>query len=169
VFYVVFSHRACRDVIYHRDFILTYGKHSSHIVFGWVMTSGYGLQVACVLMFHLQQDDFPVDTHVSMSLSVSDKNGCHCRNQRMFPGNVLQIQILQIARTLGWVPEGADAKKSYLHLNRRIPNELKFDLNCLLFTHGKMCNGCSTKLGKHEKKDSIKKRCPLLNYCNNSG
>ncbi|KAJ8452397.1 hypothetical protein Cgig2_006202 [Carnegiea gigantea] len=96
--------------------------------------------VACVLMFHLQQDDFPVDTH-----------------------------ILQIAKTLGWVPEGADAKKAYLHLNCRIPNELKFDLNCLLFTHGKMCNGCSTKLGKHEKKDSIKKPCPLLNFCNNSG
>lgn len=96
--------------------------------------------VACVLMFHLQQDDFPVDTH-----------------------------ILQIAKTLGWVPGGADAKKAYLHLNCRIPNELKFDLNCLLFTHGKMCNGCSTKLGKHEKKDSIKKPCPLLNYCNNCG
>lgn len=96
--------------------------------------------VACVLMFHLQQDDFPVDTH-----------------------------ILQIAKTLGWVPEGADAKKAYLHLNRRIPDELKFDLNCLLFTHGKMCNGCSTKMGKQEKKNSIKRPCPLLNFCKNSG
>lgn len=92
--------------------------------------------VACVLMFHLQQDDFPVDTH-----------------------------ILQIATTLGWVPEGADAKKTYLHLNQRIPNELKFDLNCLLFTHGKMCNRCSTKMGKQEKKESVSKPCPLLNYC----
>ncbi|XP_010678690.2 putative DNA glycosylase At3g47830 [Beta vulgaris subsp. vulgaris] len=92
--------------------------------------------VACVLMFHLQQNDFPVDTH-----------------------------ILQIATTLGWVPKGADAKKTYLHLNQRIPNELKFDLNCLLFTHGKMCNRCSTKVGKQEKKESVNKFCPLLNHC----
>ncbi|KAA8542626.1 hypothetical protein F0562_023875 [Nyssa sinensis] len=62
--------------------------------------------VACVLMFHLQQDDFPVDTHV-----------------------------FQIAKSLSWVPAEADRKKTYLHLNQRIPNELKFDLNCLLFTH----------------------------------
>ncbi|CAO2818261.1 unnamed protein product [Amaranthus hypochondriacus] len=95
--------------------------------------------IACVLMFHLQQDDFPVDTHV-----------------------------LQIATTLGWVPEGADAKKTYLHLNRRIPNELKFDLNCLLFTHGKICNRCSTKVGKQEKKESVNKPCPLLNHCKKS-
>ncbi|XP_021719007.1 putative DNA glycosylase At3g47830 isoform X2 [Chenopodium quinoa] len=92
--------------------------------------------VACVLMFHLQLDDFPVDTH--------------------------------IATTLGWVPEGADAKKTYLHLNRRIPNELKFDLNCLLFTHGKMCNRCSTKTVKQEKKESVNKPCPLLNHCKKS-
>ncbi|KAL2936089.1 hypothetical protein RDABS01_019207 [Bienertia sinuspersici] len=95
--------------------------------------------VACVLMFHLQQDDFPVDTH-----------------------------ILQIATTLGWVPEGADAKKTYLHLNQKIPNELKFDLNCLLFSHGKLCNRCSLKVGKQGKKESVNKHCPLLNHCKNS-
>lgn len=27
------------------------------------------LQVACVLMFYLQKDDFPVDTHVSTSFN----------------------------------------------------------------------------------------------------
>lgn len=27
-------------------------------------------QVACVLMFNLQQDDFPVDTHVSWLLTI---------------------------------------------------------------------------------------------------
>ncbi|XVF50265.1 hypothetical protein PTKIN_Ptkin04bG0082400 [Pterospermum kingtungense] len=62
--------------------------------------------VACVLMFNLQQDDFPVDTHV-----------------------------FEIARAIGWVPAIADRNKTYLHLNQRIPNELKFDLNCLLYTH----------------------------------
>ncbi|XP_074316304.1 putative DNA glycosylase At3g47830 [Silene latifolia] len=92
--------------------------------------------VACVLLFHLQLDDFPVDTH-----------------------------ILQIAKTLHWVPEAADAKKTYVHLNQRIPKELKFDLNCLLFTHGKMCNRCSTKVGKRDKKENVGKPCPLLNHC----
>ncbi|KAL2321880.1 hypothetical protein Fmac_026259 [Flemingia macrophylla] len=72
--------------------------------------------VACVLMFNLQQDDFPVDTH-----------------------------IFEIAKTIGWVPAVADRNKSYLHLNQRIPNELKFDLNCLLYTHGKLCRKCSGK------------------------
>ncbi|GJR81233.1 putative DNA glycosylase [Tanacetum coccineum] len=62
--------------------------------------------VACVLMFNLQMDDFPVDTHV-----------------------------FQIAKAIGWVPLDADTPKTYLHLNMRIPDELKFDLNCLLFTH----------------------------------
>ncbi|GAB2213201.1 hypothetical protein Droror1_Dr00021222 [Drosera rotundifolia] len=91
--------------------------------------------VACVLMFHLQKDDFPVDTH-----------------------------IFQIAKTLGWVPAAADTKKTYLHLNRQIPDELKFDLNCLLFTHGKVCSGCAIRKNKQEKKDSSMKSCPLLKY-----
>ncbi|XP_021900883.1 putative DNA glycosylase At3g47830 isoform X2 [Carica papaya] len=77
--------------------------------------------VACVLMFHLQQDDFPVDTHV-----------------------------FEIAKAIGWVPATADRNKTYLHLNRRIPNELKFDLNCLLYTHGKCCSKC-TKKGTNQK------------------
>ncbi|KAL7222908.1 hypothetical protein ACSBR1_024569 [Camellia fascicularis] len=92
--------------------------------------------VACVLMFQLQKDDFPVDTHV-----------------------------FQIAKAIGWVPEAADTKKTYLHLNRRIPNELKFDLNCLLFTHGKLCQKCTKRGGNPQKRESYDNSCPLLNYC----
>ncbi|XP_056170992.1 putative DNA glycosylase At3g47830 [Syzygium oleosum] len=104
--------------------------------------------VACVLMFHLQQDDFPVDTHV-----------------------------FEIAKTIGWIPTTADRNKAYLHLNQRIPSELKFDLNCLLFTHGKMCHRCgkrkdSQQCGKRKdsqhREESPGKACPLLNYCKNS-
>lgn len=89
--------------------------------------------VACVLMFNLQRDDFPVDTHV-----------------------------LQIAKAIGWVPVVADTKKTYLHLNQRIPDELKFDLNCLLFTHGKICKKCTSKRCDQGKNESDS--CPLLNY-----
>ncbi|PSR95853.1 DNA glycosylase [Actinidia chinensis var. chinensis] len=93
--------------------------------------------VACVLMFQLQRDDFPVDTHV-----------------------------FQIAKAIGWVPEVADTKKTYLHLNQRIPNELKFDLNCLLFTHGKLCQKCTKRGGNQQKRESYDNSCPLLSYCN---
>ncbi|OWM90470.1 putative DNA glycosylase At3g47830 [Punica granatum] len=95
--------------------------------------------VACVLMFNLQQDDFPVDTHV-----------------------------FEIAKRMGWVPSGADRNKTYLHLNRRIPDELKFDLNCLLFTHGKLCFECSKRKEKPRRKESLPISCPLLNYCETS-
>ncbi|XP_019197189.1 PREDICTED: putative DNA glycosylase At3g47830 isoform X2 [Ipomoea nil] len=102
--------------------------------------SGVGPKtVACVLMFHLNQDDFPVDTHV-----------------------------FQIARTIGWVPAEANVKKTYLHLNQRIPNELKFDLNCLLYTHGKACRECSGKGSYKAEVDSNQQPCPLLKYVSSS-
>ncbi|KAL9170743.1 hypothetical protein ABFS82_04G166700 [Erythranthe guttata] len=92
--------------------------------------------VSCVLMFHLQHDDFPVDTHV-----------------------------FQIAKTMGWIPSSANIKNTYLHLNKQIPDELKFDLNCLLYmTHGKICKQCSNKkLGK-KNKETEDLGCPLLAY-----
>ncbi|KAJ7945917.1 Protein ROS1 [Quillaja saponaria] len=102
--------------------------------------------VACVLMFNLQHDDFPVDTHV-----------------------------FQIAKAIGWVPAVADRNKSYLHLNQRIPDELKFDLNCLLYTHGKLCRKCIKEGSSQQKKKCNDNKeqercnsCPLLNYCKNS-
>ncbi|KAF6159837.1 hypothetical protein GIB67_032921 [Kingdonia uniflora] len=87
--------------------------------------------VACLLMFHLQFDDFPVDTHV-----------------------------FRITKFMGWVPADADREKTYLHLNKRIPDELKFDLNCLLVTHGKICLTCSKKLTDQNSKSS-NASCPL--------
>ncbi|XP_042499456.1 putative DNA glycosylase At3g47830 [Macadamia integrifolia] len=90
--------------------------------------------VACVLMFHLQQDDFPVDTHV-----------------------------FRITKAIGWVPGQADREKAYLHLNKRIPNELKFDLNCLFVTHGKLCHMCGKK-GHNQQRISCGRPCPLSKY-----
>ncbi|WOL13810.1 DNA glycosylase [Canna indica] len=92
--------------------------------------------VACVLMFHLQQDDFPVDTHV-----------------------------YRITRDIGWIPIKADREQAYLHLNDRIPNDLKFDLNCLLVTHGRLCRRCAIKGVNQKTKDAYQASCPLTEYC----
>lgn len=65
---------------------------------------------------------------------------------------------------MGWVPAVADVKSTYLHLNQRIPPELKFDLNCLLYTHGKVCRRCSNgKVGQKNKEVEVG-GCPLLAY-----
>ncbi|XP_052159099.1 putative DNA glycosylase At3g47830 [Oryza glaberrima] len=91
--------------------------------------------VACVLMFYLQKDDFPVDTHV-----------------------------LRITNAIGWVPATASRERAYLHLNSKIPDDLKFDLNCLFVTHGKLCQSCSKKLGG-QKTTGSNSMCPLASYC----
>ncbi|EOA24469.1 hypothetical protein CARUB_v10017731mg [Capsella rubella] len=92
--------------------------------------------VSCVLMFNLQHNDFPVDTHV-----------------------------FEIAKALGWVPKTADRNKTYVHLNRRIPDELKFDLNCLLYTHGKLCSNCKKNVGKPKAKAKAKEASPSPDNC----
>lgn len=74
------------------------------------------------------------------------------------------LQVIQIGKAIGWVPAVADRKKAYLHLNRRIPDELKFDLNCLLFTHGKLCHACTLKGANQKRKESQESSCPLLTY-----
>ncbi|KAJ0240331.1 putative DNA glycosylase [Hirschfeldia incana] len=91
--------------------------------------------VSCVLMFNLQHNDFPVDTHV-----------------------------FEISKALGWVPKTADRNRTYVHLNRRIPDELKFDLNCLLYTHGKLCGNCKKNVAKPKAKVPSSADCPLLGF-----
>lgn len=77
--------------------------------------------VSCVLMFNLQRDDFPVDTHV-----------------------------WHIAKRLGWVPSGASRETTYEHLNHIITEEHKYALHVLMVEHGKRCRLCS-KGGKLQK------------------
>ncbi|KAH6758372.1 hypothetical protein C2S51_018607 [Perilla frutescens var. frutescens] len=107
--------------------------------FEWVLEGIHGdpsvdeLKVSCVLMFNLQHDDFPVDTHV-----------------------------FQIAKRMGWVPAVADVKTTYLHLN--LPPELKFDLNCLLYTYGKLRGRCSNRKVGGKNKEAKNEDCPLLAY-----
>lgn len=78
------------------------------------------------------------------------------------------FQIFQISKSIGWLPAMSDLKKAYIHLNSRIPDDLKFDLNCLLFTHGKICRRCSKKGDSRSSGGTCSSPCPLLAYCNDA-
>ncbi|THH13004.1 hypothetical protein EW146_g7174 [Bondarzewia mesenterica] len=68
---------------------------------------------ACVLLFCLGRDSFAVDTHV-----------------------------YRLSRLLGWVPAKADRVQAQMHLDVRVPNELKYALHVLMVQHGRACKGC---------------------------
>ena len=85
--------------------------------------------VSCVLMFTLGRAEFPVDTHV-----------------------------WHIAKKLRWVPPAATRETTYEHLNRRVPDDLKYDLHVLLVDHGKRCRKCC-KDGRLQKESHGD--CPL--------
>lgn len=61
------------------------------------------------------------------------------------------------------MPMIADREQAYLHLNNRIPNDLKFDLNCLLVTHGRLCHRCAIRGGSQKTSRSFAS-CPLSEY-----
>lgn len=86
--------------------------------------------VSCVLMFTMKRPEFPVDTHV-----------------------------WRISKRLGWVPPSASREKTYEHLNRRIPDAIKYDLHVLLVDHGKRCPTCLGKNGRLSKEQHGP--CPL--------
>ncbi|OCF30953.1 hypothetical protein I316_07359 [Kwoniella heveanensis BCC8398] len=75
---------------------------------------GVGPKTAsCVLLFCLQREDFAVDTHVH-----------------------------RITGLLGWRPKNASRDQTYHHLNKKIPDELKYALHVLFVSHGKVCEDC---------------------------
>jgi len=67
--------------------------------------------ISCVLMFCLERQEFPVDVHV-----------------------------WKIAISLGWVPSKATREQTYEHLNRKVPDDVKYALHVLLVEHGKEYN-----------------------------
>lgn len=77
--------------------------------------------VACVLMFCLAREEFPVDTHV-----------------------------WRISKSLGWVPAKATRDTTYEHLNVRVPPDVRYDLHVLMVEHGKRCPRCASN-GKPRK------------------
>jgi endonuclease III len=86
--------------------------------------------VSCVLLFNLQRAEFPVDTH-----------------------------ILHISKMLKWVPHAANADLTYLHLNCRVPDDLKYALHVLLVNHGKRCPRCAK--GGRLQLEQQSATCPL--------
>jgi endonuclease-3 len=97
--------------------------------------------ISCVLLFAMGRDEFPVDTHVH-----------------------------RISKLMGFVPSSMNAEKTYLHLNKVVPDPLKLDLHCLLIAHGKQCHRCAAR-GKPQfpPKDGTKLSCPLVNIHKQKG
>jgi len=63
---------------------------------------------ACVLVFSMGRDAFPVDTHVH-----------------------------RVVRRLGWIGAGASAEKMQRELTPRIPAEIRYELHIALVRHGR--------------------------------
>lgn len=90
-------------------------QESTETVKEWLsQLSGVGPKtVSCVLLFCLNRPDFPVDTHV-----------------------------WNISRHLGWCPPNASREDCYHHMNKLVPDDVKFELHVLLVEHGKLCGAC---------------------------
>ncbi|MDQ3951752.1 MAG: endonuclease III [Actinomycetota bacterium] len=63
---------------------------------------------ACVLVFSMGRDAFPIDTHVH-----------------------------RVTRRLGWIPDAASAGKAHALLKDAIPPELRYELHMQLIAHGR--------------------------------
>lgn len=63
---------------------------------------------ACVLVFSMGRDAFPIDTHVH-----------------------------RVSARLGWIPPTASADKAHALLRKTVPPELRYELHVQLITHGR--------------------------------
>ncbi|KAK4459855.1 putative DNA glycosylase [Cladorrhinum samala] len=95
---------------------------------------GVGPKTAsCVMLFCLGRESFAVDTHV-----------------------------WRISGIIGWRPKKASRDETHLHLDKRIPDEMKYPLHVLMIAHGKRCPEC--KAGAATVKEGSKGdegRCKL--------
>lgn len=75
---------------------------------------------ACVLLFAMRRDEFPVDTHVK-----------------------------RITARLGWMPLASTADRTYEVLNKCLPDDIKYSLHVLLIEHGrKICKARAPDCGE---------------------
>jgi len=125
------------------DVLAKYGKFSldhfhnqtdEEVFSELVKYKGVGPKTAsCVLLFCLKRESFAVDTH-----------------------------IFRITKKIGWIPPSANREQAFLHLDERMPKDLKYPLHTLLIRHGKSCKNCAANGKTREKKNVIQaKDCPL--------
>ena len=84
----------------------------------------------CILSICLQRESFAVDTH-----------------------------IYRISGLWGWRPEQTNREKTQAHLDKRIPDKIKFALHYLLIVHGReceVCRGSGNPRGRCEYKELLK-------------
>lgn len=93
---------------------------------------GIGVKTAaCVLMFCMQEDILACDTH-----------------------------CIRLSKWLGWVPVSAKDELVFAHVDKMVPNHLKYALHQLFIQHGKDCILC--KDDKNEAKEGFEEVvCPL--------
>lgn len=82
--------------------------------------------VACVLMFNMGREEFPVDTHVR-----------------------------RLCGRIGWTTEKATPEQVYEYTNPRIPGYLKYELHVSLIAHGRKICQAGKPLCSHCKLSSI--------------
>lgn len=87
-----------------------------------VSMPGIGVKTAaCILSFNFEYPLFAVDTHV-----------------------------MRLSRMLGWLPSNASSEDhAFMHLDKRVPNELKYGLHQAFWHHGQICVRC--KAGTTDK------------------
>lgn len=84
--------------------------------------NGVGPKTAsCVLLFCLKRSSFAVDTHV-----------------------------FRLTKALGWIPPKASREQAHMHLDARLPEEIKYPLHVLLIREGKRCPRCAAKSRKSD-------------------
>ena len=67
----------------------------------------------------------------------------HCANCDSNGHATMGRHVWRISKNQGWVPSAATRETTYEHMNKRVPDELKYDLHCLLVEHGKRCFTCA--------------------------
>ncbi|KAA8904957.1 DNA glycosylase, partial [Sphaerosporella brunnea] len=97
------------------------------------LTSYFGIgpkAAACVMLFALGRNLFPVDTHV-----------------------------YRLSKFLGWVPEDVkNENDAFYHLDLKIPNKYKYGLHNLLIRHGRSCKHCKAGPSSPLKEGDVTKQ-----------
>lgn len=90
--------------------------------------------IMCIMGFNLRLPCFAVDTHV-----------------------------YRISDMLNWFPHGAHVNKAAMHMDFRIPNEIKYELHQAFWHHGRTCFRC--KSGTNEKSNGYREaKCPIEKF-----